>query len=494
MEISECSEPNVDIAKIMKKILSSEPPHAGELEAHVKFAKIWGGGKQQHITQDICSYIKMSETNWKVSASTFESCSRLKCNPKELPAQFIGACIKAIATRGVGRDGVGNLITSKDIKQITSDKRADVMTANAYMVKASNLCAQCTTPSIVASIDKIRGDFECDLVENVFDTFANLDPRKSMSMVDIVKNFVDTIGGADPHDAGVPQPSNPKDTDSTKSNLFDATADDAIHQVLKNNGIAQGVLLQPKVRPNPLKLDSQFEVNHVNEDGSIGIRAIKVDGSLSDSVTNVSMQDIQNYQIIKSEHRMKELPLAPLKYMDFDNFYRMVAEIGLHKVQIQFANVSDMVIIQGAPKVRLIARKDIEIGELTLVPWSTSMQHKPIETTNDCRTYVKVGTTPPKVFGISSPPGLGKVVESAFWRMQEEKKAAKSGNMKWTTVSTVVTWPIDIGLGKTVTVDIAVATNNKVIRADGEIRVFSNVDKKRVLDMPLNVDPKKQKS
>ena len=42
MEISECSESKVDYNKIMKKILASEPPHAGELESHVKFAKIWG--------------------------------------------------------------------------------------------------------------------------------------------------------------------------------------------------------------------------------------------------------------------------------------------------------------------------------------------------------------------------------------------------------------------------------------------------------------------
>jgi hypothetical protein len=239
-------------------------------------------------------------------------------------------------------------------------------------------------------------------------------------------------------------------------------------------------------------LDSQFEVNHVNEDGSIGIRAVNVDGSLSDSVTHVIMQDIKRYQIIKSEHRMKELPLAHITYKDFDSFYRMVAEIGLHKVQCQFTNVSDMVVIQGAPKVRIIARKAIEIGELTLVPWSTAVQHKPMqETANDC--YVKVWTTPPKVFGISSPPGLGKVVECAFWRMQEEKKEAKCANMKRTTVSNVVTWPIDIGLGKTVNVDVTVAINHKVIRANSEIRVFSYVEKKRTYDMPLNVDSKKQK-
>ena len=55
MEISEWPEANIDYNydKIKKKILASEPPHAGELESHVKFAKVWGGGKQQPIIHDI---------------------------------------------------------------------------------------------------------------------------------------------------------------------------------------------------------------------------------------------------------------------------------------------------------------------------------------------------------------------------------------------------------------------------------------------------------
>ena len=42
MEISECSQSKVDYNKIIKKILASEPHHAGELESHVKFASVRG--------------------------------------------------------------------------------------------------------------------------------------------------------------------------------------------------------------------------------------------------------------------------------------------------------------------------------------------------------------------------------------------------------------------------------------------------------------------
>ena len=82
-------------------------------------------------------------------------------------------------------------------------------------------------------------------------------------------------------------------------------------------------------------------------------------------------------------------------------------------------------------------------------------------------------TTPCKVFGISAPHGLGKTLEFEFWRMQEEKKDAKHANMKWTTVSETVTWPVDIGLGKTVSVNVVAATSTKAIKCDHEIRVFT---------------------
>ena len=68
MEIKELPNAKVDYAKIMKKILSSEPPHAGEIESQIKFAKVWGGGKEQPIVQDICVNIKLCVRSLKVSS------------------------------------------------------------------------------------------------------------------------------------------------------------------------------------------------------------------------------------------------------------------------------------------------------------------------------------------------------------------------------------------------------------------------------------------
>ena len=187
---------------------------------------------------------------------------------------------------------------------------------------------------------------------------------------------------------------------------------------------------------------------------------------------------------------MKELPLDKMQPMGcnwFAHFYRMVAEIGLHNAYSKCRAATSIIAVQGAPKVRLLARKAIAVGELTLVPWSTSV-HEQKESKSDCRVYVKVMTTPPKMFSISSPPALGKSVEVEFWRMQEEKKSKEHANMKWDTVSYDVPWPVDIGLGKTVSVEITVATNSKAIKPDHEIRVWTHSVEKKRKDMQVAMD------
>ena len=156
-----------------------------------------------------------------------------------------------------------------------------------------------------------------------------------------------------------------------------------------------------------------------------------------------------------------------------DTVYRMVADAALYKLYSEVESPEDKVIIQGAPKVRLIASKDIAVGELTLVPWTQNVQVKPINSHQEWRTHVTLKTEPPRMFVISSPNGLGKKIDIEFWRMQFERKDAKLANMSWALMTKTMQWPIDIGLGKTVDVAITVAKNSKVIKSKHEVRGFA---------------------
>jgi hypothetical protein len=460
--------------------LSSVPPCAEDLEAHVKFAKIWGGGKEQKITLDICSYIKYCETNHIVTAAIFNTCSSLKIVPTELPTEVIAAVIKCIATRTP--KNASTLIPSKLLKKTLDDKKAEVMEANMYMIKARQLCGA------NEELDKARGDFECDLIENLFGT-SDVKDEPKQTMAELVGQFVLKIGGADPNVDDRAAGSSAKKPVTTASNVFNSTASDAVQQLLQSKGIKRGAIMQLRSdRENPFILETQFEISHTNENGSIGIRRINPNGSITEDAVAVAMDDIlAKHVVVRQDNRMKELvPMHP-NYDDSDNICRMVADIALYNLYKKNVVSNDLVIIQGAPKVRLIARSHIALQKLVLVPWSQGVQAKRIESKNDARVCVEVMTKPPTYFAVTAPLGLGKTIEVEFWRMTDDRKDVKQTNMKWSTLKEVVTWPIDTGRGKTVQVNITVAINTKVIQPNHEIRVYTASDKKRKI-MEVSVD------
>ena len=49
------------------------------------------------------------------------------------------------------------------------------------------------------------------------------------------------------------------------------------------------------------KLDVQFEVAYVNDDGSVGLHRVGRDGANGADLTIVTMQDLVQYKEIKSE-------------------------------------------------------------------------------------------------------------------------------------------------------------------------------------------------
>ena len=123
MEIRDHPGAKINYDQLQRKILASEPPFASDLEAQVKFAKVWGGGKEQPITQEICAFIKLAENDHRVTPACFTACSTLRVDPLNLPTQFVAACIKTAATRGKSRDGASAHLGPKEIKRIVGDKK-----------------------------------------------------------------------------------------------------------------------------------------------------------------------------------------------------------------------------------------------------------------------------------------------------------------------------------------------------------------------------------
>ena len=305
---------NYDV--ITRKILMSEPPFATDIEAHAKFCQVWGGGKSQHVVRDICAYIRSCEVSERVPPAYFESARTLKCNVTQMPARFVGACIKLASTRP-------GKIAARDVKRIATDKKEMVWAAEQYLMRAVELCETVPNTSAIP-LGKLRGDFECDIVEYVFDCpITPSDPRSQQDMQSIVQSFVNKLNGESPSAPPCPE------TNDAINRMFDATSVDAgREQVMASRGISQGTIMQARTS-DPFFPHLQFEVNHINDDGSIGFKTINVDGSTATSgntITTVVMSDLKDYKAVKPTERFTEIPVRPIAFKDFDTVYRMVAD------------------------------------------------------------------------------------------------------------------------------------------------------------------------
>ena len=462
-----------DYDKVQRKILASKPPFAHWLENQMKFCRVWGGGQDQKVVKDICEYIKMCETIVKVSGHQLKLLSEIKCLPGELIPRFIAACVKATATRGLdlSQNDIGTMVSGKEIKMITGDLKQEVIEANELMKAAIETCYQ-LRHSTVENQHFLRGNFECDLVEHVFSKGKYADKEKKPPMTQLVVEFTQALTGKSVNET------NEAASHDHAPNIFDATSGDATEHILARHGLKHGAILEPKSQVDQHALEKQYEVNNINDDGSLGISSIHIDGTTSDDVIEVKYEDICKYKLIQANKRIKEIPVNPPPvHKELDNVYRMVADTAMYiaydEVMKKSPSLETMVRIQQSPRLRLLARRDLDVAELTMLPWSDAVKPKLLETTSHGDVTVKVCTKPPKIFQVTPPSALlGKTVEVPFWRMAHDKQQRHT-NMKWSTTTRTVPWPVDIGLGKTVEVVITTATNCKAIKANREIRIYT---------------------
>ena len=96
-EITSMNMEKIDTILVARKILSSEPAFASDVEAQIKWCKVWGGGLSQKVTKDVCAYIKRCDCDiHHVSASVFEECAKIKVDPTKIPDKFVAAVLKCI--------------------------------------------------------------------------------------------------------------------------------------------------------------------------------------------------------------------------------------------------------------------------------------------------------------------------------------------------------------------------------------------------------------
>ena len=472
-EITTLGKERIDVVAVTRQIVASEPPFAADVESHIRFCKIWGGGLAQTVTRDICSYIKMCDCDITyVPSAHFDEMCKLKLSPTQMAScsGLVAAIVKCSAARS--SNGVP-IISSQRMKPMI-EHGTETAEVQKYLKKASELCSH-----VQDDCTMHLGCLECDLVERLFEVTPTTEKN---SMPVLVENFVRKISGnvkitSDEADA---EGADEEEADK----LVDVTGEDAVHQILAKKGIKVGALMTRGQRTNPFELEAQYEVAYINADGSIGVRRVKIDGRLDDAIHVVKMGDIPEYALTKKDLRFKLSPLAPMSDSIInDTACRMVAEAALYKCYKQHKDLYDDTVCQSAPRPRLLACRDFNIDELVLVPFSLGLG---ADDGKDAPHWIVVKCEPPVRFKVTTHSS--KSYFTPFWKMSTETKDKKSANMKLTTTTLKVDWPFNIGHGKSVEVLVPIAKNDKVVKKDTEIRLLNiTTGQKRKAQMQINV-------
>jgi hypothetical protein len=455
-----------DYRAIQRAIMLSEPPFAADLESQVKFCKIWGGGKTQHVTLEICNYIKLAPEYFKISATQLDASTSLKCPPHELPTRTVAAVMKTIATRGFPNNGIGTAMTSATIKQLMSND-AKTVAARQFIDRAYEVTALVVNAD-ADTIAQIRGDYECNVIEKTFMSKPATKHVRDSTMEQLTEEFGRKLQG---QDLGASTAASSSVANDEGGNVFDTTAHDAHIKALGKIGIAKGQILEYKNKDSPKNvLESQFEVMYLNEDGSFGVRRISRDSTLTDDVVPVKLESLNSYSILKQEHRITMSSINQPTLLNTD-IIATIADSALYKAYNDHrVDINADVYVQTSPKIRLMARRSLDVGSLTLVPWTTAVQRKPLKDDSDTALFVNVHINGMCLkFEIKQPSGIGKTIEVEYWRVQTERDQNKFANVTKDTVTVSVPCLLQ---RNPVKCDVPVLLISKAIAENTEIKFF----------------------
>ena len=467
-EISEYPFETIDVTKITKKILSSNPPFGSDLEDQVKYAKVWGGGKGQLMTKDVCNFIKMMPDCERVKAEVFFTLACVKLDPTKLPHNFMPAFVKCAASRHVNEN---SLRVGKREAMAIKDKLATVMEADEYIKRAKELCGTRSDLPLNELVLK-RGKLECDLVCYIFEKYGKKE-KKPDSMVAIVEEFVNSLGEHTP--ANQATTDGQAETGATmidETNMFDT--------VLSSKGITKGGILVP-VGGNPM---TQYEIAYINDDGSVGLYNVLRDGSVERGkvIKVVDKASLTSYKPVDKKYKLKQLDF-PSKAVTAPTegimYYQSIANIAVNRAYKPCAHIY----IQAQPAIGVYVKRDIAKDQLTLVAWSPwvalvkpNKNKELVGEQMDTTVHVGGGHT----FETKRPAGLGDTIEVEFWRL---KKVAdkKKANMIMDKIE--VKMPATITESK---VTVPVAKLFKDVEANCELCLYVPViEKKRRLEGQL---------
>ena len=260
---------------------------------------------------------------------------------------------------------------------------------------------------------------------------------------------------------------------------------------MANHGWNIGSIIAPKkVGPKNPQRDVQFEIGFVNDDGTVGLHPLGVNGKVTTPVAVVMTDQVHlqgGYKTVDESSR-----LSAYEDLSFDaptvgqEFWQAVATQALVVASQQHRHCPiGCVYIQKKPACKVVVSSIDNLTEdgVVLVPYPGRVMKKrnpnlKVGVESSSTFYdVTVASNPPHTFVVEKPDMEAKLAME-FWRMrrQSEKEHA---NMEMSTVDVTIPLPnLGKGHSKKMTVTVPIAKSFKDIGNGDELVLWAPVAKK----------------
>ena len=142
----------------------------------------------------------------------------------------------------------------------------------------------------------------------------------STSLASIVESFIQAAtGNASGPSVRAPGPSvrAPATVEDEDDFMFNPDKDVAL-QTMRNLGWIVGMVVSPRKPPDAKAphADTQYELAHINDDGSVGLTLLDKNGVKMEELIAVPQQDVsKKYKLVDNAHRAKTDKTYPMHFL-----------------------------------------------------------------------------------------------------------------------------------------------------------------------------------
>ena len=477
----------IDWEWVQRAVAKSEPPRINDLDAHIRYAKRWGGGVSQVFIRELIEALKCKMPEGRiVNGSFFQHLASVKATPNELTPRLINAMVLLNATGAAVQENIGTTVQKSDVMHLFSDSgKPRALQAETIMTNARSHIQTCTNLDKHKKLHLIT-EFDLAIAAIAIKRApAPIAYAKLSDMSHVVERFsvITMVGEQTQRDdaSDSAQSANVVEFDESGKSVAAGRA------TLLNKGFKVGDAVQHKD-----ERQIQFEIAYVNEDGSVGLANLFRNGKCDTaSVTVVDLDSFcAGYRHASSRFKLMEgypdnAPSQAKVWKDMVS--RAVTTIALHAIATESGPLSCDV--QSKPVNRLFSIDTHQKDDLLIAPVTTKMDvltdgEKPIgqmisasvvwEGNRETTHVVLKRCVEPKLVG-------------EFWVMQQ-MESPKAANMYLAVVSKKVDVP---GLPSCL-VKVQCAKNSKLVKANSELILRMAAEEKvaRTQSVVVEAEPK----